>query len=169
MIYYTILKNNIRDTYYKGEYKKSNDNLKILYETILIDKQIYLLERDEIILYYYYYKVKILLAQKNFKNALFLCLKSFRYVPIDDRDKYNSEYKKMLELLAKIYKNLAKKKQAIKTYEYLLSLSNKKDYKTILENLNDLRQNTQIVTFTNKQNKKYDSNKESNLKFCCYF
>ncbi|NFF75879.1 hypothetical protein FCV38_02500 [Clostridium sporogenes] len=166
---YIILKNNIRDMYCKGEFKKCNENLKSLYKTILIDKQIYLLDRDEIILYYYYYKVKILLTQKNFKNALFLCLKSFRYIPIDDRDRYNFEYKKMLELLAEIYKNLNQKEQAIKTYQYLLSLSNKKDYKAVLENLNILKKDEKIISFNDKTEKKDDSNKENDFKFCCYF
>ncbi|MBN3367249.1 hypothetical protein EXM90_11400 [Clostridium botulinum] len=166
---YIILKNNIRDTYHKGEYEKCNENLKNLYKAILIDKQIYILERDQMILYYYYYKVKILLSQKNFKNALLLCLKSFRYILIDERDKYNFEYKKMLELLAEIYKNLGNKEQSIKTYEYLLTLSNKKDYKTVLKNINRLKEDEKIIKFNDKTNKKYDSNKENNFKICCYF
>ncbi|EQC1535491.1 hypothetical protein ACY1J9_001322 [Clostridium botulinum] len=166
---YIILKNNIRDAYHKGEYEKCNENLKNLYKAILIDKQIYILERDQMILYYYYYKVKILLSQKNFKNALLLCLKSFRYILIDERDKYNFEYKKMLELLAEIYKNLGNKEQSIKTYEYLLTLSNKKDCKTVLENINSLKEDEKIIKFNDKTNTKYDSNKENNFKFCCYF
>ncbi|HID0768122.1 TPA: hypothetical protein ACXDAZ_002652 [Clostridium botulinum] len=165
---YIILKNNIRDAYHKGEYEKCNENLKILYESILIDKQINMIERDTIILYYYYYKVKILLSQKNFKNALLLCLKSFRYILIDERDRYNFEYKKMLELLAEIYKNLGNKEQSIKTYEYLLTLSNKKDYKIVLENINSLKEDVKIIKFNDKTNKKDDGNKEDSFNFCCY-
>lgn len=165
---YTFLKNNIRDAYQQKQYEQCNQHLTNLYRIILIDKKIDWLTRDEIICYYYYYKVKILIDLNNLTNALTLCLKTFKYFTIDERDQYNSEYKLMLDLLGGIYEKLGKEKQAIKVYSYLLDLSNERDYEKIFGKINNLRKNSNIITFNNKQ-KKYNSNKESNCNFCCYF
>jgi len=109
-----------------------------------------------------------LIDLNNLTNALTLCLKTFKYFTIDERDQYNSEYKLMLDLLGGIYEKLGKEKQAIKVYSYLLDLSNERDYEKIFGKINNLRKNSNIITFNNKQ-KKYNSNKESNCNFCCYF
>ncbi|EQB4341653.1 tetratricopeptide repeat protein [Clostridium botulinum] len=164
---YTLLKMKIREMYLEKKYEECNKKLTDLYREIIRDNQITLAEQNQLIWYYYFYKSNIFKNQNNLKDSLSFCLKSFRYITF--KDKFNTEYKGTLFLLANIYKELNKKQKAIKTYEYLLRITKDKQYEMIFENINNLRQNSNVITFTNKQNKKYDSNKENNFKFCCYF
>ncbi|EKS4345160.1 hypothetical protein QB607_003164 [Clostridium botulinum] len=163
---YTLLKMKIRDTYLQKNYKECNKKLTDLYREIIKDNQINLIEQNQLIWYYYFYKSNILKKQKDFNNALSFCLKSFKFIYF--KDEFNTEYKGTLYLLAKLYKELNEKQKAMKTYEYLLTITKNEQYEVILENISSLRQNSNIITF-NKQNKNSNSNKENDFNFCCYF
>lgn len=167
---YDLLKIKIRESFLDNNYEDCNYYLRELLKTTIVDSDSDLEDKNDIIWYYYFYKTNIFNNTKNYKMALKFLLRSFKFIDIEYRDGFNTNYKMALYLLAKIYKNLAKNEQAIRTYNYLFKITkDKKQQMLLLYNICCLKHDDEIFTIEKDYKNWYNSNIKEDLSFSQYF
>ncbi|BAO04991.1 beige/BEACH domain containing protein [Clostridium botulinum B str. Osaka05] len=167
---YDLLKNNIKKTFSDNNYEDCNYYLRELLKTTIVDTDSDLEDKNDIVWYYYFYKANIFNNIKKYNMAFKFLLRSFKFINIEYRDGLNSDYKMSLYLLAKIFENQNKNKQAIKTYEYMFKITrNKKQQMLLFYNICCLKHDNEIFTIEKKYLNCYNSNIKEDLSFSQYF